>query len=742
MSATAEGRSLDSALQVRSDAATEMFGRFSAFADTSLKVIEQNIRQRVPAISMAGWLGTGHGAKLGYLIGRIVNHTSGNTEKRYTLPANSALEAMYAVIRMCRQVAKERGRGHARRVLIFDEAQQYTRFFDPLRNGPQQALCPQVYFAESESTFRQLLDAHRDDWACTIHVAYPGQTIAAQTREAIDGLSRDTGALNVLCNSERDLSDAELFRVPENTHILILGENLTRNEVPFAAFCVVASVYSVWGTRRSLSAYTSTFAGNATSLAAALEAIGKYTSYINDVDRQVFAQIDNSFDERIRYFCNHVHPAFGELFQAEKKDLNIARAEGSSLFLANGKEVLDTSSLGCSLRGHNPDDVIPEALRQYDSRVDYFDRIENRLRELSAFSHVFPSVSGAGAVDNAIILSLLAQPGRSKIICFTGNYAGKTLVSVNFSKTAPLLADFDLPAFEPYFDNVVHIDPFKEDAEERFAEAAAGGDVALVWFELIQGYMFKRLPLSLVKYVEKRKQALGYLIGVDEVLTGMWKNGRTILYHQEYLSKVDVATMSKATSDMIFPVSWALVTEEVFGKANATDPSVVALLKRFYRNNVGGLIANHALEIGAAFFAKNDLTVILPDLYREIRHIVATSSLFSGISVEGSLIRFHLDKEWFPYEEGSIQATLVEGAASKLLLNATGILLTNLRMFLPCIHDVELHRNIVRRLKAGVHKVTASTVLAYMLCQNHEMLEALGMKQHFKEIILGATATA
>ena len=228
-------------------------------------------------------------------------------------------------------------------------------------------------------------------------------------------------------------------------------------------------------------------------------------NHVNEVDRHVFKQIDNSFDERMKHFTNSVHPAFAELFLAEKKELDILRAEGIHLALANGKQIMDMSSLGCSLRGHSPRDVIEKVVKRYDPHIDYFAQGRAKLRELSRFHHLLPSVSGAGAVDKAVLTAMLAQRDRKKIICFTGNYGGKTLVSVNLSKTAPLLADFDVPAFEPYYSKVAYTDPFAADAEARFKELAGAGDVALVWFELIQGYMFKRLPLHIVQLVERLK---------------------------------------------------------------------------------------------------------------------------------------------------------------------------------------------------------------------------------------------
>jgi acetylornithine/succinyldiaminopimelate/putrescine aminotransferase len=713
--------------------------RFTSSAATVLSVVEDHIHGELPTISAAGWLGTADAAKLGYVLYRLINQTNGITERWHTLAANSTLEAMYAVIRLCRQAAKEMGRVGPRRVLVYDQESRYFPFFDPLRNGPERALCPHVYFARTEPEFIEVLRRHRESWACTIVVAYPGQSSSAELRNEVDSLARSTQSMNVVCNSETSLTDASTFKIPRGTHVIIFGENLTNNEVPFGAFSIVAPLYATWGTRRSLSAYTSTFAGNATALGVALKALS--TNHVSDADRLVFGQIDDSFEKRIEYFSTHVHPAFSEVFLSERKELHIVRAAGVNLKLANGKEVLDLSNLGCSLRGHNANDIIDRVLRNYDPNMDYLGRVEGKLRHLTTFSHVIPAVSGAGAVDNAVIMAMLAQPNRKTIVCFSGNYGGKTLVSVNLSKTAPLLANFDLPAFEPYYEGVVYVDPFAEDAVEQFVELVAAGGVALVWFEFIQGYMFRRLPSNLLGAIWKHRREHGYLIGVDEILTGMWKNGRTVLYHEEYFSEVDVVAMSKATSDMIFPISWALVTSEVFQRARDTDSSTVEALRRFYSNNFGASVALNALETADEFFNKNDLTASLGELHQGLRDVVATSELFSGIGAEGSLIRFHLSRHWFPFRDGTSEMMLAEGAVSKLLVDAAGILLHNLRMFLPCIHDTELHERILRRLMAGLPRLTPTTVYAYMLCQNHRALEALGMKDRFKRILIDAIAS-
>ncbi len=711
--------------------------RFSTSFDLSLSVIEKNILNNVPTITMAGWLTSPASAQIGYLLNRILETKSG-PQHRYTLFANSTLEAMYAVIRLCRQTSRKNRGSDARQILIIDRDRRFTPAFDPLGVGHREAFCPDIFFAASESEAERMLDGNRDHWAGIIVVRYPDDKISIQLQNVIDTLCVETGCIRVVSNSEIPAWDYAAFIVPDGTDIVIFGENLANREVPFAAFCVSNNVYETWNNRQSLASYTSTFYGNSTSLSVALENIKQHKDLIIEEDIAILSQIEESFDVRLDYFTRDVHPVFAGMFKSEKSDLKITSAEGSDAMLLNGKKIMDLSGLGCSLRGQNSKDVIENVLRAYDAETDYVEQLTEELRALTRFDEILLSVSGAGAVDNALAIGLLANAPARRIICFSGNYSGKTLPSVNFSKTAPLLADRDLSAFEPYYEEAVYIDPFADDAIDTFLKEVGKGGVALVWFELIQGYMFKRLPAELISTIENVKQESGYLIGVDEVLTGMWKSGETILFHMEQMTKVDITTMSKATSDMIFPISWALVTNTVLQRAIETNPNTVKFLQKFYRNNLGASVALNGIRHARVHFVNGGIRAELAEFRAEMRTVIAGSNLFDGVTSEGSLVRLNLNRNWFPYSEGSIEGTLVEGAISKLLLRATGILTTNLRMFLPAVHTFKERDEVIARLKNGLHLITPEAVYTYMLCQDGDLLNALGMKDLFKSKILAS----
>ena len=77
---------------------------------------------------------------------------------------------------------------------------------------------------------------------------------------------------------------------------------------------------------------------------------------------------------------------------------------------------------------------------------------------------------------------------------------------------------------------------------------------------------FRESPAACVASAERSARRRGWYFST-EVLTGMWKNARAVLYHQQHMTQVDVMTLSKPTSEMVFPVSWALVTEAVYRRA-------------------------------------------------------------------------------------------------------------------------------------------------------------------------------
>lgn len=693
----------------------------------AIAAIKSCLQARRPVISMANWLSTPDSAKVGVIIDALLRKSTGAKGSWLTLFGNSTTEMMNVLIRLSRQRASESGLP-SRKVAIYDPAEKYTTLFQPICMPGAVHLTPEVFAFKDGAAFSDSLAT--SEWACVIIV---GPLEFGTEMAAVLAKSRmANGCLVAVCHSDLILTDDKLFAVSECIDAVILGENLTQNSVPFGSLSLTSEVYSTWDNRRSLGAYSSTYAGNSVALSAVVSSLDD-ADLIDSAIAGVLQGIEASFDNRISAFRSTVHPAYIEYYLVEKRDLRIRSAEGNWIHLEDGRAIVDVSTLGCSLRGHNPD-ALSRELDNYDGNTDYLELIRKYVAKRTDFSEVFPAVSGAGAVDQAIALALAANLGRSKIISFSGNYSGKTLISVNFSKTAPLLADFNLDAFAPYYADVIYINPFADDAVSQFISACENDDIALIWFEMVQGYMVSRIPQQLLHAVQHMKMIRSYFVGVDEVLTGMWKSCRTMFFHQENIACVDLVTLSKATSDMVFPVSFCFATSTVVEAASKNCEKRVEAFRSSYHSNFGAFISCNAIQLCDDYFQSASGIGEVRKFHERLGGLLVESEAFSGIRAEGSLIKINISKIWFPFLEGSIEAHMIESAASKLIFKRAGVLLTNLRMFPPVIPDAQLHDEIICRLEGALCQITVTDIYNLAIEHSEGVLKSLGMLEVFKQI--------
>ncbi|MEJ2416754.1 MAG: aminotransferase class III-fold pyridoxal phosphate-dependent enzyme [Exilibacterium sp.] len=143
--------------------------------------------------------------------------------------------------------------------------------------------------------------------------------------------------------------------------------------------------------------------------------------------------------------------------------------------------------------------------------------------------------------------------------------------------------------------NVVTIDAFSPGAVESLTAEIRTGEVALIWFEYIQGQTGKRLPGELIEVIKKSQKIQGYYIGVDEILMGMYRSGTFFSYAGTGLSP-DIVTLSKGLSYMSFPTGATLVNSRVYESALETCSKTVQWLQSRYINSLGAHIALHCLN--------------------------------------------------------------------------------------------------------------------------------------------------
>lgn len=647
-------------------------------------------------------------AKLGYLLSSLLAGRRAEAESHRTFFVNSSLEALSGAIKLARQTSVRHGKDDGGWVLFVDERERFAPFFDPTEQGHEDGLTPHIAFARSIAEAERELS--RRDWAALIYVRYRGAGAAA-----LDGLAtaaRCRGAMVVSCDSELDLADPKLMLRGFVPDVVVFGENLTGHQLPFGCFTMTETAHAVWNNDVDCFAQTSTFGGNRLCAAAALGAMERH-GYVSDDHRATFARIDSGHAAMIEHWGRYVNPGMAALGGVFGMDLDVREASGGRLRLADGSEILDCSGgFGSNLRGHNPPDV-PEVLAGHDPDHDYFTDLEELFASLTKFSHAFPAVSGGTAVDIAAALGMLANPRRRKIVTFRGNFSGKTLFALNFSKHGPQLTESDEDAFRPYYSELVYVDPFADNAVAELTRILTAGDVALVWFEMLRGGMCEVLPSAILAVIDDLKEQGGYLVGVDEVLTGGWRADDTYLAHEQTIRASDIVTVGKTLSDMTVPMAAVLVTDEVYRRACESNREHVRRLEEHYRNELSAHIALNALSSVCGETERDALVRNQRVIEDGLREIVAGSRVFSHVRGRGGLLLPVMNRRYFPFPHRSKPGNLLEMSLSHLIFARCGVFVFLLRFLQRVSTSDEDAQELVRRLAHGIEGITPFMVYRY-----------------------------
>ncbi|MFI6996276.1 aminotransferase class III-fold pyridoxal phosphate-dependent enzyme [Nocardia sp. NPDC050175] len=648
-------------------------------------------------------------AKLGYLLSSLLTGKGDAVGDHRTYFVNSSLEALSGAIKLARQTSVRAGKADGGWVLLVDEEAKYAPYLDPTSRGEEDGLTPHVRFVRSIAEAQQVV-AERN-WSALVHVRYPG---ARDDAAQLVGAARRRGAMVIACDAELELADAELLIPGYSPDVVVFGENLAEHQVPFGCFVMTEQAYSVWNNDVDCFAQTSTFGGNRLCAVVALDALDRH-GFVSAEHRVVFDRIDAGHGAMIAEWGRYVNPAMARLGGVFGMDLDVRSAVGGRLRLGDGREILDCSGgFGSSLRGHNPADMA-DVLTRHDPDHDYVTDLESLLASLTKFPHAFPAVSGGTAVDIAAALGMLSKPGRRKIVTFKGNFSGKTLFALNFSKHGPQLTESDADAFRPYYSELVYVDPFAEGAASELTRILGGGDVALVWFELIHGGMCQMLPDEIIAVINEKKSSGGYVIGVDEVLTGGWRTGGSYLAHDKVIPESDIVAIGKTLSDMTMPMAATLVTAEVYQRACETDATHVGRLAMRYRNNLSAAIALNALS---SVRGENELAAVVRNqrvIDAGLREIISGSKIFSDLRGGGALLLPVMNHKYFPFGHRSKPGNLLEMATSHLIFERCGVFVFLLRFLQPVVTTDADAQEIVDRLRRGIDGITPTMVYRYAL---------------------------
>jgi len=263
----------------------------------------------------------------------------------------------------------------------------------------------------------------------------------------------------------------------------------------------------------------------------------------------------------------------------------IARGENAEIWDVEGRRFIDfAGGIAVLNTGHRHPAVIQAVKDQldrythtcfqvlpYEPYVELAERINAKAPGDFAKKTLFVT-TGSEAVENAIKIAR-ASTGRSGVICFSGGYHGRTLLTLAMTgKVVPYKSGFGpFPAevFHATFPNVLHgvtVDDSIASVEAIFKNDIEASRVAAIIIEPVQGEGgFTVAPAELLQRLRALCDAHGILLVVDEIQTGAGRTGTWFAVEQSGVAP-DLITMAKSMAGG-FPIAAVVGRAEVMDAA-------------------------------------------------------------------------------------------------------------------------------------------------------------------------------
>jgi 4-aminobutyrate aminotransferase len=225
-------------------------------------------------------------------------------------------------------------------------------------------------------------------------------------------------------------------------------------------------------------------------------------------------------------------------------DLVVSRAEGATIWDADGSELLDfAGGIACQNLGHNPEAVVRAVHEQVDRYLhqcfmvgmyEPYVEVARRLDELWPGESATKTIllnSGAEGIENAVKIARAAT-GRPGVIVFDRAFHGRTNLTMamtsklvykqGFGPLAPEV--YRAPAPYPY--RGVSVDDALHGLELLLKQDVAADAVACVVLETVQGEGgFIPMPAEFVQALRGLCDEHGIVYVADEVQSGCGRTG-------------------------------------------------------------------------------------------------------------------------------------------------------------------------------------------------------------------------
>jgi len=283
--------------------------------------------------------------------------------------------------------------------------------------------------------------------------------------------------------------------------------------------------------------------------------------------------------------------------------LTAVKGKGALLWDADGKEYIDfAGGIGVLNAGHCPKPVVDAIVKQTKQLIHtcfpvaaYEPYVQLCEQLATLFPHgkntkVLLTNSGAEAIENAIKIARQAT-GRQGIICYTGAFHGRTMMSMTLtSKTGnkigcgPYAPEVYRIPFPDYYkrNDGLSLEAFVKRELRAFEDylhtMVDASHVAAVVIEMVQGEGgFVVAPTEYVRGLHKICKKYGILLIIDEVQTGFGRTGKWASY-EHYGVIPDLSTWAKSMGSGM-PIG------AVIGNASVMDKTTKGTLGGTYPGN-------------------------------------------------------------------------------------------------------------------------------------------------------------
>jgi adenosylmethionine-8-amino-7-oxononanoate aminotransferase len=310
----------------------------------------------------------------------------------------------------------------------------------------------------------------------------------------------------------------------------------------------------------------------------------------------------------------HVWLPYAQM-QTAKTPLPAVRTEGSQIFLADGRMLIDgIASWWTACHGYNHPHIRDAVARQLDAMPHVMFGglghepaylLATRLAKLlpDPLNRVFFTDSGSVAVEVAIKIAVQSrlnkgERGRIKILAFTGGYHGDTLGTMAICDPEEGMHSLFTGLLPEHPVVPLPRDPESVAAFDAFLEREAKSLAAIIVEPLVQGAggMVMHEP-AVLRHLRRAADHYGLSLIFDEIFTGFGRTGTMFAYEQAGVVP-DILTLSKALTGGTSPLAVTIASDALFETFLSDSPGDALMHgPTFMANPLGCAAANASLDL-------------------------------------------------------------------------------------------------------------------------------------------------